>query len=92
MVAAGEGAAIDGLVLLDVPVAPVLERVFVERQRIQSAARIGHSSLSTIDPRFIGSGLVEDVYRDIDRWSRAARRLTIPTLLIAGGANVIGTR
>src|SRR5262249_44784066 len=30
------------------------------------------------------------VYRDIDRWSRAARRLKIPTLLIAGGEGVIG--
>src|SRR5215470_2334731 len=56
MVAAGEGAAIDGLVLLDVPVAPVLERVLVERERIQSAAKIGHSSMNTIDQRFIGGG------------------------------------
>ena len=90
MVAAGEGAAIDGLVLLDVPVAPVLERVLGERERIQSAAKIGHSSMNTIDPQFIGSGFIEDVYRDIDRWSRAARRLKIPTLLIAGGESVIG--
>jgi len=90
MVAAGEGAAIDGLVLLDVPVAPVLERVLVERERIQSAAKIGHSSMNTIDQRFIGGGFIEDVYRDIDRWSRAARRLKIPTLLIAGGEGVIG--
>src|SRR5262249_44383499 len=73
MVAAGEGAAIDGLVLLDVPVAPVLECVLVERERIQSAAKIGHISMSSIDPRFIQSGFIEDVYRDIDRWSRAAR-------------------
>jgi esterase len=90
MVAAGEGASIDGLVLLDVPVAPVLQRVLVERERIQSAAKIGHSSMNAIDQRFIGSGFVEDVYRDIDRWSRAARRLKIPTLLIAGGQSVIG--
>ena len=90
MVAAGEGAAIDGLVLLDVPVAPVLKRVLVERERIQSAAKIGHNSMSTIDQRFIESGFIEDVYHDIGRWSRAARRLKIPTLLIAGDESVIG--
>src|SRR5262249_61263789 len=53
MVAAGEGAAIDGLVLLDVPVAPVLKRVLVERERIESAAKIGRKRESTLDERYI---------------------------------------
>src|SRR5262249_60672828 len=38
MVAAGEGAAINGLVLLDVPIVPACGRVLAERDRIQSAA------------------------------------------------------
>lgn len=90
MIAAGEGAMMDGLALLDVPVAPVLERVMLERSRIRSAASSGSASVSTIDPRFIASGIIEDVFRDVDRWSRAARRIKIPTLLIAGRAGVIG--
>ena len=91
MVAAGEGAAIDGLAMLDVPIVPALESVMFERRRIQAAARTGHASIASIDPRYIGGGLIEDVYKDIDRWKRAACRLTIPTLLIAGDSGVVST-
>src|SRR5215813_11840766 len=91
MVAAGEGAAIDGLAMLDVPIAPSFDRVMVERQRIRGAAKAGHASVASIDPRYIGGGLIEDVYKDIDRWKRAACRLTIPTLLIAGDNGVVRT-
>ena len=92
MVAAGEGAAIDGLAMLDVPIVPALERVMFERQRIQAAAKTGHASMTSIDPRYIrGGGLIEDVYKDINRWKRAACRLTIPTLLIAGDNGVVRT-
>ena len=92
MVAAGEGAAIDGLAMLDVPIVPALDRVMSERRRIQTAARTGHASIASIDPRYIGgSGLIEDVYKDIDRWKRAACRLTIPTLLMAGDNGVVRT-
>ncbi|WP_315765225.1 MULTISPECIES: alpha/beta fold hydrolase [unclassified Bradyrhizobium] len=90
MVAAGEGEPIDGLILLDVPVAPVLERVLAERSRIQSAAKVGHASIATVDPRYISGGVIEDVFRDVGRWSRAARNLKIPTMLIAGSSGVIG--
>jgi pimeloyl-ACP methyl ester carboxylesterase len=90
MVAAGEGAAIDGLAMLDVPIVPALERVMFERRRIQAAAKTGHASMTSIDPRYIrGGGLIEDVYKDIDRWKRAACRLTIPTLLVAGDNGVV---
>src|SRR5262249_59949984 len=89
-VAAGEGAAINGLVLLDVPTAPARDRVLVERERIQSAAKSAHSSMSMIDSKFINGGLIEEVFQDIDRWRRAACRLKIPTLLIAGENGAIG--
>jgi pimeloyl-ACP methyl ester carboxylesterase len=91
MVAAGEGAAIDGLAMLDVPIAPSFDRVMLERQRIRGAAKAGHASVASIDPRYIGGGLIEDVYKDIDRWKRAACLLTIPTLLIAGANGVVRT-
>jgi pimeloyl-ACP methyl ester carboxylesterase len=91
MVAAGEGSAIDGLAMLDVPIVPALDRVMFERWRIQAAARTGHASMASIDPRYIGGGLIEDVYKDIDRWKRAACRLAIPTLLIAGDNGVVRT-
>jgi pimeloyl-ACP methyl ester carboxylesterase len=92
MVAAGEGAAIDGLAMLDVPIVPALERVMLERRRIQEAARTGHASIASIDPKYVGGGgLIEDVFKDIDRWKRAACRLTIPTLLIAGDSGVVRT-
>src|SRR5712671_67784 len=42
MVMAGEGAAIDGLILLDVPTVPLMERVLVERSRIQNAHAAAH--------------------------------------------------
>jgi pimeloyl-ACP methyl ester carboxylesterase len=62
------------------------------RRRIQAAARTGHASIASIDPRYIGGGgLIEDVYKDIDRWKRVACRLTMPTLLIAGESGVVRT-
>jgi len=69
-----------------------MDRVMSERRRIQTAARTGHASITSIDPRYIGgSGLIENVYKDIDRWKRAACRLTIPTLLMAGDNGVVRT-
>jgi pimeloyl-ACP methyl ester carboxylesterase len=46
--------------------------------------------MKTIDAKFIDGGLIENVFQDVDRWRRAACRLKIPTLLVAGANGAIG--
>ncbi len=89
MVTAGERANIDGLVLLDVPTVPTFEGVSVERARIRRAHASEHAAVREIDPRFITSGFIEDIFTDIGRWRRAACQISVPTLLIAASKGVI---
>jgi pimeloyl-ACP methyl ester carboxylesterase len=90
LVAAGEGAKVHGIVLLDVPTVPVLDRAQSEGQRLLAARDAGRPAAMRVDPAFVESGFIEDVFRDPDRWRRAAVRLQIPTLLIGGARGVIG--
>lgn len=90
MVAAGEGAPVHGLVLLDVPTVPVLERALGEATKVGEALRRGLLPADKLDPRFLQSGFVQDVFRDADRWRRGAVRLRIPTLLLAAERGVVG--
>lgn len=89
MISAGEKRNIDGLVLLDVPTVPTLEKVLNERSRIEKARAMDHLSVRDVDPRFIASGFIEEIFTDLDRWRRAAGQVCIPTLLIAGSKGVI---
>jgi pimeloyl-ACP methyl ester carboxylesterase len=90
LVAAGEGAAIDAVVLLDVPTVPVREAATAEVARMARARETGRAALQRVDAAFLTSGFVDDVFRDADRWRRAAVRLEVPTLLIAGKRGAIG--
>jgi pimeloyl-ACP methyl ester carboxylesterase len=90
LVAAGEGAAIAGIVLLDIPIVPIKERALAERRRMVGAFVTDHPAMRDIDPNFLRSGFIEDVFQDDDRWRRAAIRLRVPTLLIGGATGSVG--
>ncbi|MGH8175059.1 MAG: alpha/beta fold hydrolase [Steroidobacter sp.] len=90
LVAAGEGACIDGVVLLDVPTVPVLEKALGERRRMIGARVTDHPAMRSVDPNFTRSGFIEDVFQDADRWRRAAVSLRAPILLIGGETGAIG--
>jgi len=90
MVAAGEGADIDGVLLLDVPTVPVRAIAQGEVSKLARAQAAAHPRMQRVDPAFLAPGFVEDVFRDADRWRRAAIRLKVPTLLIAGERGVSG--
>ena len=87
MVAAGEGAGIDGLLLLDVPTVPV--RALAQAEVSKLAHSAAHPAMQRIDPAFLAPDFLDDVFRDADRYRRAAIRLSVPTLLIAGERGAI---
>ena len=89
MISAGEKSNVDGLVLLDVPTVPTLPQVLRERGRIAKAHGTDHPALRSVDPRFIASGFIEDVFSDIGRWENAARRIKNPTLLVVGHRSAV---
>jgi pimeloyl-ACP methyl ester carboxylesterase len=90
MMAAAEGARVDGLVLLDVPTVPIVARAEGELAKVDAALRRGAVSDAMLDPAFVRGGFLQDVIREADRWRRAAIGVSVPTLLVAATRGVVG--
>ncbi|OGB22449.1 MAG: hypothetical protein A3I66_04055 [Burkholderiales bacterium RIFCSPLOWO2_02_FULL_57_36] len=85
LIVAGEGhAAVAGLVLLDTPTRPQPAIALGERNRLVTAQSRGAPALTPVDPAFLRGTFIQEVVADLGRWQRAAKRLRVPSLLIAG--------
>lgn len=84
LVAAEGHAPVAALVLLDTPTRPRPATALGERNRLATAQSRGAPALGPVDPTLLFGTFVEEIIADLDRWPRAARRLRIPVMLVAG--------
>ena len=90
LILAGERRlSVAGLVLLDVATRPSADSALRERRKIVEAQSRGVEALRAVDGEFMRGSFLDDVVATFDRWSRAARQLRIPTLLILGTRSTV---